>query len=80
MDEVDQLRRENERLRAERLKLDRRIHNQRRALRENWEIVEMRRKWLGSDVARRSYCRLLKAYQGLRKRAEAAGVEWWEKK
>jgi hypothetical protein len=25
-----------------RLKLDRRIHNQRRALRDNWEIVEMR--------------------------------------
>lgn len=30
------------RLKAERLKLDRRIHNQRVALRENWMIVESR--------------------------------------
>jgi len=29
-------------MKEERLKLDRRIHNQRRALRENWEILEMR--------------------------------------
>lgn len=34
-------------------KLERRIHNQRRANRETWEIVEKRRKWLGSDTARR---------------------------
>lgn len=44
---------EVERLRAERLKLDKRIHNQRVALRDTWETVEMRRKWLGSDTARK---------------------------
>lgn len=32
--------------RKERLKLDRRIHNQRVALRENWMIAEMRQDWL----------------------------------
>lgn len=36
---------ELERLRAERLKLDQRIHNQRVALRENWDIVEMRAQY-----------------------------------
>lgn len=45
---------ENDRLKAERLKLDRRIHNQRRALRENWEIIEMRasykRAWYPSPL------------------------------
>lgn len=54
-----------ERMHAERLKLDQRIHNQRRSCRITWEIVEMRRKWLGSDVARRSYVRLLKRHQKL---------------
>lgn len=39
-----------ERAKQERLKLDRRIHNQRVALRENWEIVEMRRKALRSSA------------------------------
>lgn len=51
------------RLNAERLKLDRRIHNQRVALRENWQIVEQRRKWLGCASARRQalqWLRLLK--------------------
>lgn len=38
-----------ERMRAERLELDRRIHNQRRACRETWEIVEMRQRWMGSS-------------------------------
>lgn len=33
---------EIERLRAERLNLDKRIHNQRVALRSNWEIIEAR--------------------------------------
>lgn len=56
---------ENKRLRAERLKLDRRIHNQRRSLRETWEIVEMRRKWIGSDSARQKYANLLKRYRAL---------------
>jgi hypothetical protein len=54
-----------ERLREENEKLKRRVHNQRVANRETWEIVEMRRKWLGSDTARRMYCNLLKSYQKL---------------
>lgn len=54
------------RLKAERLKLDKRIHNQRVALRQTWEIVEMRRKWLGSDTARRMYANLWKKYRELR--------------
>jgi hypothetical protein len=64
-DECDRLRRENDRLKAERLMLDRRIHNQRVANRETWEIVEMRRKWLGSDTARRLYCSLSKQHREL---------------
>lgn len=52
-----------ERMHQDRLILDRKIHNQRTALRETWEIVEMRRKWLGSDTARRMYCNLLKRYR-----------------
>jgi len=55
-----------ERQNTERLKLDRRIHNQRVALRDNWEIVEMRRKWLGSDTARKMYISLSKRYRELR--------------
>lgn len=65
---------EIERLKAERLKLDRRIHNQRRALRENWEIYEMRGRWLGSEVARRGYIRLLKENRRLRGRDELTGA------
>jgi hypothetical protein len=61
-------------MKAERLKLDRRIHNQRRALRETWEIVEMRRKWLGSDVARRNYAALIGRHRELMARALAAGI------
>lgn len=57
---------EVERLKTERLKLDKRIHNQRVALRQTWEIVEMRRKWLGSDTARRMYANLLKRYRELK--------------
>lgn len=64
-DDVKKLQAENERLRTERLKLDRRIHNQRIALRQNWEIVEQRQKWLGSDTARRMYCALLRRHQAL---------------
>lgn len=56
---------EVERLKAERLKLDKRIHNQRVALRQTWEIVEMRRKWLGSDIARKKYHCLLEQYRAL---------------
>jgi hypothetical protein len=45
---------EIERLRAQEYKLARRIHQQRVALRENWQIVEMRaahqRAWLRSPL------------------------------
>lgn len=45
---------EIKRLKTERLKLDRRIHNQRIALRKNWEIIEMRaqykRAWYPSKL------------------------------
>lgn len=60
---------EVDRLVAERLKLDRRIHNQRVALRQTWEIVEMRRKWLGGDTARKMYASLWKRYQTLKSAA-----------
>lgn len=51
---------------SERLELDKRIHNQRQSCRMTWEIVEMRRKWLGSDTARRKYMRLWKSYRELK--------------
>lgn len=35
-----------------RLKLDRRIHNQRLALRENWMITEQRSRWMKRDSVR----------------------------
>lgn len=45
---------EIDRLKAERLVLDQRIHNQRKALRENWMITEMRaearRAWYPSKL------------------------------
>lgn len=45
-----------ERLKAERLKLDSRIRNQRLALRQNWQIIEMRaqyrRAWYPSPLLR----------------------------
>lgn len=56
---------EIERLRAERLKLDKRIHNQRMALRETWEIVEMRRNYMGSPASRAAFASLLKRHQSL---------------
>lgn len=65
---------ENDRLRAERLKLDRRIHNQRKAWRDNWEIYEMRGRWIGSEAARRGYIRLLKENRRLRGSDELTGA------
>lgn len=55
-----------EKLHAERMKLDRRIHNQRRALRENWEIVEMRGNYMGSPASRAAYARLFRRHQDLK--------------
>jgi hypothetical protein len=66
MDETGALRDEIARLKAERLKLDKRIHNQRVALRETWEIVEKRGNWLGSPASRRRYHWLWKQYQELK--------------
>lgn len=52
---------EIERLRSERKILDKRIHNQRVALRENWEIIEMRaqyrRAWYPSPLLKRMLLR-----------------------
>lgn len=57
---------EIERLRAQEFKLARRIHQQRLALRENWQIVEMRKKyWQGSQVGRKAYLNLLTRHQRL---------------
>jgi hypothetical protein len=56
---------EIERLHEHIKKLERRIHNQRASNRITWEIVEMRRKWLGSDTARAAHWALLKRYRRL---------------
>jgi hypothetical protein len=53
-------------------KLERRIRNQRAANRETWEIVEQRRKWLGSDTARRGYIRILRMFREANSRSAAA--------
>lgn len=74
-EEVLTVRSRNERLCAERKILDRRIHNQRLALRETWEIVEMRRKWLGSFTASKCAARNIRENRLLRaenKRMRAA--------
>ena len=42
---IARLEAEVDRLRAERLKLDRRIHNQRHACRLTWDTIEMRNDW-----------------------------------
>lgn len=47
----------------DRLRLQWRVHCQRRSLRENWEIVESRNNSLGSPLARRSYVRLAGWYR-----------------
>jgi hypothetical protein len=57
---------EIERLRAQEYRLAARIHNQRAALRDTWQIVEQRRKWLGSSSARQRYHWLWKQYQALK--------------
>jgi len=41
-----------EQMHEDRLALDRRIRCQRATNRETWEIVEQRRKWLGSKTSR----------------------------
>lgn len=75
-DTCNRLRDEVEMLKAERLKLDRRIHNQRVALRQNWEIFEMRRKYMGSPASRAAYARLLKRYSELKAEVLHAAIKW----
>lgn len=59
-----------EQMHEERLKLQRRIHNQRKSFRDNWEIVERRGNEIGSPAARRSYVRLIRRYRELRAQTE----------
>ena len=63
MTEIEVLHNQIALMKAERLKLDRRIHNQRVALRQTWETFEMRRKYMGSPDSRAAYARLLKRYK-----------------
>ena len=57
-------------------KLARRIRNQRRSLRENWEIVETRRKWIPtSDVMRDRHYRYRDENKLLRSMLAAAHGE-----
>lgn len=73
--EMDRLRHRVRTLEDQRKELDRRIHNQRVANRENWEIVEMRRNAMGSPASRAAYVRLVRWFKeerGLRKRYAAA--------
>ena len=58
-----------EEMHEERLKLQRRIHNQRRAWKENWEIVEQRGNSIGSPKARERYILLWNKYRELRNKA-----------
>lgn len=67
---------EIERLKAERLKLDRRIHNQRASLRQTWEIIEMRRNYMGSPASRAAFARLLKRHQKLLAEQRRRGPEF----
>jgi hypothetical protein len=68
---ISQLEAEVGRLKAERLKLDRRIHNQRVALQENWEIVEKRAGWLKGWPLRNRYMDLALKERRLRLEVEA---------
>jgi hypothetical protein len=65
---------------SQRKELDRRIHNQRVANRETWEIVEMRGNCMGSPASRAAYARLSRWLKEQRARAERAEValEGWE--
>lgn len=43
----------------DRLRLQWRVHCQRQALRQDWEVFEMRRKYMGSPEARKAYMRVV---------------------
>lgn len=64
------------RLKDERLKLDRRIHNQRASLRQTWEIVEMRRNYMGSPASRAAFARLLRRHKELLAKQQNLGTEF----
>lgn len=51
-----------------RLKLEKRIHNQRQALHENWEIIERRRRYVANPELYKAYMKLLKETCKLRER------------
>lgn len=56
----------------ERLKLDAKIRKQRRALRENWQIVEQRWQWATGRRYREAYRGLLRRYADLLKTTHPA--------
>lgn len=56
-------------------RLGQRIHNQRRSLRDNWQIVENRRKWLVSDTSRHLVLRHIARAKAATARAEKAEAE-----
>ena len=72
---------ELESMRAERLKLSHRIHQQRVALRENWEIVEMRcQNWMGSREGRSRFINLLKRHHEILRQLrgfQEVRSPWW---
>lgn len=74
---------ELERMRDERLKLQHRIYHQRVALRENWEIVEMRcQNWMGSREGRRRFINLLKRHHEILRQLrsfEEVRTPWWRR-
>lgn len=70
--EVATLQRDNDRLRKHGIDRDNRIRQQRANLRVNWQIVENRRKYLGSPEARQAYLRLHKWHDETRAELAAA--------
>lgn len=64
-----------ENLRAERLTLDKKIRGQRRALRDNWQIVEQRWNWASGRRYREAYLGMLHRWNDLRKQVEGAAKQ-----
>lgn len=63
-------------LRAMRLRLDHRIHCQRKYLRENWMTAEQRQNSLGSQTARKSWLTVRQIAEKYKARATAAEVKY----
>lgn len=64
-----------ERLHADRLKLDRRIHNQRKASRDTWETVERRGNYMGSKGSRETLIRHMQWGKALICQLRSHGIE-----